>query len=93
VPVIASDQRSNPELIEPGINGELVPVGNTDATIKALDGLLSDRPRLLEMGVRAAADLSQRLNWDRYVPEILRVYRGVTGDVADTPDQASIASR
>ena len=79
IPVIATDQRSNPEFITPGRNGDLVPLGDVGATIDALDRILADREGALQMGRHAAEDLTRSWNWDRFVGESEAIYRQVTG--------------
>lgn len=80
IPVITTDQRSNPELIDHGQTGMLTPVGDADATVEALDSMLADRTSLQRMGVEARRSIDQNWNWDRYVDDIIGVYEGaVTG--------------
>lgn len=80
VAVVATDQRSNPELLVDGRHGALVPVGDAEATIRAVDRLLADRDALLAMGRCAREELPQTWTWARYVDEITAVYRDVVGD-------------
>lgn len=77
--VITTDQRSNPELVEPGVNGDLVPLGDVDATTAALDRLLADREKALAMGVEAARRLPETLHWNDFVAETMAVYESVVG--------------
>lgn len=74
VPVVASRLWSSPELITPGRNGELAPVGDVGQTIDAVERVIADRDRALEMGRNAAVDLENSWNWDRYVEETVAVY-------------------
>lgn len=78
VPVIATDQRSNKELIIPGKNGDLVPLNDAQAATNATDKLLADLPALQTMGPATAQDLQQRWNWDNYVKDIEAVYAQAT---------------
>jgi len=56
IPVIASDRvGSAAELIEPGKNGFIVPVGDIKALAAAIERLLVDEPRRKEMGALAGA--------------------------------------
>ncbi len=77
VPVIATRQRSNPELIEDGVNGALVPVGDYAATRDAVERMARDPGAAMVMGRRAAASIASRWNWDEYASEMTRVYEGV----------------
>jgi glycosyltransferase involved in cell wall biosynthesis len=75
VPVVASDLCSTSELVRPGENGELVPVGEVQPVIDAIERLLADRDRTQRMGRRAAELFARDWNWERYVPQILEVYQ------------------
>ena len=77
--VITTDQRSNPELVEPGANGDLVPLGDVDATTEALDRLLADRGALVRMGEEAARRLPAHMTWDRFLEQTMAVYDAVLG--------------
>jgi|GEM_PF-754735 len=74
VPVVATDLWSTNELISPGRNGELTPVGDADATIRAVEQVIENREQALEMGRNAAIDFAEHWNWDRFVDETLAVY-------------------
>lgn len=80
VPVVATDLWSNNELIEPGRNGDLVPIDDVDATIGAVERVIQDRNRALQMGRDAAVDLRSQWNWDQYVDDIMAVYTSCTPD-------------
>ncbi len=61
-PVISTDCRSGPaDMIDPGRNGWLVPVGDTGALAQALDRLISAPEERLRMG-RAATELRTQLS-------------------------------
>jgi glycosyltransferase involved in cell wall biosynthesis len=77
IPVIATDQRSNPEFIVEGETGFLVPIGDIDATTKALDAILSDTANAIEMGNKAKADIASRWNWNSYAVELVEAYNNV----------------
>ncbi|HIB49906.1 MAG TPA: glycosyltransferase [Phycisphaerales bacterium] len=77
VPIITTDQRSNPEFILEGETGRLVPLGDVDATTNALDVMLADQEKLLRMGERAKEDISSRWNWNAYALELLEVYKSI----------------
>jgi len=78
VPIITTDQRSNPEFVLDGETGYLVPLGDIDATTVALDRMLSDIEATAEMGRRGKLDIATRWNWNNYAEELLQVYEGVT---------------
>lgn len=58
VPVIGGDVDGVPETMLPGVSGLLVPPGDLPALTRALDELLSDAPRRLEMGRMGRAYVS-----------------------------------
>lgn len=73
-PVVTTDLWSNNELITPGRNGDLVPVGDVDAATAALERIISNRETALAMGEHAAADLHSKWTWGHYVDETMAVY-------------------
>lgn len=77
VPIIATDQRSNPEFVIEGKTGFLVPLGDVEATTKALDEMLSDQAKLFKMGKDAKNDIETRWNWNSYASELIEVYNGL----------------
>jgi glycosyltransferase involved in cell wall biosynthesis len=82
VPVLASDCGGVPELVEPGVTGLLVPRLNVDELTNAMRDLLSDRPRLREMGRAARVRAERLLTWDRSAQRLERIYL----DLVDAPD-------
>lgn len=79
VPIITTDHRSNPEIVQDGETGILVPLGDVDATTSAIDQLLTDQQKAATMGKRAKEDIASRWNWNCYVSEIENVYNRVIG--------------
>ncbi len=78
-PVIATNQRSNPEFILEGETGYLVPLGDVDATTKAIDLILSNKGKALEMGEKAKEDIALRWNWNSYADELIGLYSEFIG--------------
>jgi len=74
VPVVATDVGGNPELVKPGVNGVLVPVGDAAALAQALLVLLRDDTGRRDMGRQAREWVSERFHWDRTVERYLAVY-------------------
>ncbi len=77
IPVIATDQRSNPEFVVDGETGALVPLGDVEATTEALDLILSDLDKATQMGRLAKQDIATRWNWGNYAKELVEVYKGI----------------
>jgi glycosyltransferase involved in cell wall biosynthesis len=75
VPVIAFHSGSLPELV-----GEenCVPRRDTDALAAAMRALWGDPPRRRALGQAQLASARERFGEERYVRDILAVYRGVT---------------
>jgi len=77
VPIITTDQRSNPEFVVDGETGFLAPLGDVDATTSALDRMLSDIDSTLQMGTKAKVDIESRWNWNSYATELVAEYERV----------------
>ncbi len=77
IPVITTDQRSNPEFVIDGQTGFLTPIGDVEKTTNALDYLLADRDRCIQIGVEAKKHIASKWNWNSYVDEIVHVYERV----------------
>ncbi len=77
IPVITTNQRSNPEFVIDGKTGYLTDLGNIDQTTEALDKLLVNREMAETMGKDAREHIASQWNWDHYVVEILEVYTRV----------------
>lgn len=62
-PVVSTYVAGIPELVEPGINGWLVPAGSVDRLVTAIKEVLQSSPsRLEEMGRAGAASVRERHN-------------------------------
>lgn len=75
-PVIASHAASLPEIVEPGVNGLLVPPNQPTAIGEAIQSLRGD-PELwarLALGARRTAE--ERFTWERVVERCLEAYGG-----------------
>ena len=77
LPVIATRTGGNPELVEDGENGLLVPVGDVHALSKALEKLVCDPSLAAFMGTKGFEKVSARFNWAHTVHEYLGVYDSV----------------
>jgi glycosyltransferase involved in cell wall biosynthesis len=73
VPVLASNCGGVPELLEPGISGELVARGDVAGLLEALRELTANRARLAEMA-HAARRRAELLTWDRSAERLGHVY-------------------
>ena len=68
LPVIATNIRGCRQVVEPGVNGVLVPVADVDALGRAIGHLAADAPRRHAMGI-AAAEKSKHDFDDRQIIE------------------------
>jgi sugar transferase (PEP-CTERM/EpsH1 system associated) len=59
VPVVATRVGGNPDLVDDGRNGRLVPPSDADAMADAIEALATDAPRALELGRNARAEVER----------------------------------
>lgn len=64
VPVVASHVGGTPDIVQPGVNGDLFPAGDVDALTKRLDRLLTETPEREQLAARAAASVAP-YRWSR----------------------------
>jgi len=74
LPVVATDVGGNPELVEDGVNGRLVPTGDTQALASVMEQLVWQPELLRSMGIHSQAKAREQFNWERTVAEYLTVY-------------------
>jgi glycosyltransferase involved in cell wall biosynthesis len=63
VPVVATACGGNPEIVEDGVTGLLVPPRDEAALARAFVRLCQDRPLADAMGARARALVAERFTW------------------------------
>ena len=73
-PVVATSVGGNPELVEDGVTGLLVPRGDAPALARAVTSLLHDPARRARMGEAAARRAAQVFDEERLVAELLDAY-------------------
>lgn len=74
LPVVATRVGGNPELVEDGVTGLLVPVGDAQALAQAMLSLVQDPVRCEHMGRAAIRRIQTDFDWDRTVAAYLGVY-------------------
>lgn len=84
-PVIASRSGGIPELVEEGITGRLVPPDDARALAAAIEELVADPVRGLEMGARGRRRVEAHFTIDRFVSRTLAVYDDVTAGALSGP--------
>ena len=79
VPVIVSDRAGASELVQDGVNGFVVPAGDSGALAALINDLLADPDRRRRMGANARATARSR-TWDAYGDDRYeRVYAPLLG--------------
>ena len=74
LPVVATRVGGNPELIEHGKNGYLVPPGDPKRLARSIEQLLTDGVSRKSMGQAGLRKVQEQFNWDTTVENYLEVY-------------------
>ena len=77
VPTIATHQGGVPELVDDGVNGCLLPVGDVDGMARAAVGLLQDEAALDAMATAARQTAQTRFCTTRIIPQYEAFYKQV----------------
>jgi glycosyltransferase involved in cell wall biosynthesis len=65
LPIIATDVTAGPDLIQDGIEGQVIPYGNVEALCKAMMSFVDAPDKLAKMSA-AARLCAERYSWDNY---------------------------
>jgi len=79
LPVVATRVGGNPELVEDGVTGLLVPVGDVTALANALQTLIDDPAQCEQMAHAAVRRVQRDFDWERTVASYLQVYDDLLG--------------
>jgi len=80
LPVVATNVGGTPELLEDGVNGLLVPVGDSDALAGALRRLATDHDLRLRLGVAARERIKAGgFTWNATAARTRQIYADVEG--------------
>lgn len=74
LPIIATDVGGNPELVEEGVNGRLIPKEDPSALANCLQELTGEQEWLRNMGKASLEKVKERFNWNKTVERYLSVY-------------------
>lgn len=74
LPVVATEVGGNPELVNPGVTGLLVPAGSVPALAAAMLDLATDRPRLCRFGGEARRRIEAEFSLDAMVARYEQLY-------------------
>ena len=79
VPVVATATEGAREIVEDGLTGSIVPIGDVGAMAAAVVSLLEDEGRRLAFGARASGSARERFSLERMIEETERVYAEALG--------------
>lgn len=79
LPVVATRVGGNPELVEDGVNGILVPSNDASALAQALASILTKPERIREMGKAGRLQIENSFDWAATVAAYIKVYDEVLG--------------
>jgi len=77
LPVVASDVGGIPGFVQPGVDGVLVPPGDTAGFAAALDGLLAHPERARDLALAGQRKARERFAWDVVTDQLLTLYEDV----------------
>lgn len=77
--VVVSDIESNPEVVQDGRTGLVIPGDDEAALTAAIRRLLEEPEVARTMGVAAAADVRARWSWTTYYDQLAAIYHRRTG--------------
>jgi glycosyltransferase involved in cell wall biosynthesis len=75
VPVVATDLGGTPELVRPGVDGELVPADQPAQTAEAIASLLDDPDRALLMGQAGRKRIEEEFSPEDHLAGLDRLYQ------------------
>lgn len=78
-PIVASDEPGCREVVEPGVTGELVPVGDAVALADAIRPLLSDAALRHRYGLAARERAEESFGVERVIEQTLALYAELRG--------------
>ncbi len=88
LPVVATDVAGIGEIVEDGITGFLVPVGDASALTAALKALVANPELRLGQGARAAAAVAARFDAERNARRLLDVVKRECAPALTAPERA-----
>jgi len=80
LPVITTDIPPVFEVVEPGVNAELVPVGDSEALACRIEAVLDDAERRQKMGARGREIFTERFTLEQSAARMAELYRQVKRD-------------
>jgi sugar transferase (PEP-CTERM/EpsH1 system associated) len=80
LPVLATDVGGNPELIEPGVTGSLVPRNDPDSMARAMRAYTESAELCRRQGSNARRTIERRFGMEVMAGEYMALYDGMLGD-------------
>jgi glycosyltransferase involved in cell wall biosynthesis len=77
LPVITTMNTGAAELLDPGINGFIVPIRSASAIAEKIELLYRHRQQALEMGHAAELKARAEMGWDLYAEKLVALYRQI----------------
>ncbi len=74
LPAIVTDCGGNRELIQDGVNGWIIPVGNEEALVKAMTELVEHPEKAKEMGAAGRQRVERDFDVDRIIDRFVELY-------------------
>src|SRR5262245_21128919 len=84
VPIVATNLGGLPELVDPGIDGEIVPANDADALAASLQRILADPQRAYQMGRAGRAKVEAAFSPDLHVQRLHEVYAEAARGASET---------
>jgi mannosyltransferase len=75
--VLASDAGAWKEVVREGVDGYVVPVNDLAAVVDKLNGLLSDKNKIIQMGVAGRERVLQHFSVEREAEELCEFYKSL----------------
>ncbi|MGF2685360.1 glycosyltransferase [Marinobacter sp. DUT-3] len=82
-PVICTDTGGNPEIVQDGVNGYLIPVGDVSALVRRICDLVEHPERRIAMGRASLARLADRYSLDAMLAQHIKLYRTIESGMAE----------
>ncbi|KAA3633426.1 MAG: glycosyltransferase family 1 protein [Proteobacteria bacterium] len=94
LPIVATDVGGTEELVQSGVNGFLVPAGETRAFAEALERLIADPDLRTRMGSQSRRLYLKRFQLETFITRTLALYQAVLSNETDStpgafPDRES----
>jgi glycosyltransferase involved in cell wall biosynthesis len=73
-PVIVTNVDGFKEIVQDGINGIIVPVGDVEKTAAAIEKLINDKNLRLDLGKKGREQVTEFYNWKNNILQMVKIY-------------------